>query len=204
MKIQDSKLKIQDSRLIPEPTGIPIFAQTSRNMIYRIRVLLDTDEDVFRDIEIDGASTFEQFHQEIIRAFGWQAEEMASFYESNEDWDKGEEIPLMDIQEEFGPKKMATMSEAKLEDHLHEVGDKMLYVFDFFLMWCFYLDVGSIHTPVSSQTYPWVAVSYGNAPDQHDKDPVDFGGDEPDQGEGGDDDDKSGPYDFNFDDLIEN
>ncbi|UTW62520.1 hypothetical protein KFE98_21400 [bacterium SCSIO 12741] len=172
-------------------------------MIYRIRVLLDTEEDVFRDIEIQGSSTFEQFHQEIIRAFGWQAEEMASFYESNENWDKGKEIPLMDIQEEFGPEKLATMSEAKVEDYLHHVGDKMLYVFDFFLMWCFYLDVVAIKAPSSSQTYPWVAVSYGDAPAQHEKEPVDFGGSEP-ESNGDDEDDKSGPYDFNFDDLIEN
>ena len=53
-------------------------------MIYRIRVILDVDDDVLRDIEISSTSTLEDLHNAIIQSFGFLGNEMASFYESDE------------------------------------------------------------------------------------------------------------------------
>ena len=36
----------------------------------------------------------------IIEAFEFRGDQMASFYVSNENWDKGEEISLLDLSEE--------------------------------------------------------------------------------------------------------
>jgi hypothetical protein len=170
-------------------------------MIFRFRVLLDTEEDVFRDIALTSDSTFEDLHLTILAAFGWEASQMASFYESNEEWDKGNEIPLMDIDEEFGPTKRKVMSEVKLEDIVKTENQKLLYVFDFMLMWCFYVDVVSITeeaTPEQLATgFPTLMMSVGDAPEQTSKEPVSFvqpNDDENEDEEGG----------FNFDDLIEN
>ncbi len=55
-------------------------------MIYRMRVILDVREDVFRDIEIDGGNTLEDFHNAIVQSFGLDGREMASFYLSDEEW----------------------------------------------------------------------------------------------------------------------
>ena len=46
-------------------------------MIYRFRVILDADEDVFRDIEIEADATVEDFHNAITQAFGFEGGEMA-------------------------------------------------------------------------------------------------------------------------------
>ena len=70
--------------------------------VYKFRVIVDTEEDVFRDIEIDTSSTFEQLHQSILQAFDFPEGEMASFYMSNDTWDKGTEISLMDMGEMGG------------------------------------------------------------------------------------------------------
>ena len=48
-------------------------------MIYRIRVILDVDDDVLRDIEISSTSTLEDLHNAIIQSFGFLGNEMASF-----------------------------------------------------------------------------------------------------------------------------
>jgi hypothetical protein len=112
--------------------------------ILKIRALLDVEEDVFRDLEIGDENTFEDLHYAIIDAFEWEAQSMASFYESNDDWDRGREIPLMDMQEEFGPRKMQTMPEIQLKELITESGQKFLYVFDFLLMWVFYVDIVAI------------------------------------------------------------
>ena len=72
-------------------------------MIYRLRVILDVREDVFRDIEIQGADTLEDLHNAIVQAFSLEGQEMASFYLSDEEWNQGEEISLFDMS--VGDKK---------------------------------------------------------------------------------------------------
>ena len=82
-------------------------------MIYRFRVILDIQEDVFRDIEIEGESTFEDFHNTITQSFGFGGQEMASFYLSNELWEQGEEIALFDMGEK--PGDVMVMEETSLD-----------------------------------------------------------------------------------------
>ena len=71
-------------------------------MIYRIRIILDTKDDVLRDVEIKSNSSFEELHFAIVDAFNLKGNEMASFYLSDENWKKGEEITL----ESFGEDKV--------------------------------------------------------------------------------------------------
>ena len=68
-------------------------------MIYRLRVILDndTEDDIFRDIELDKNCNLEDFHNTITQSFGFEGNEMASFYLSDEEWNQGEEISLFDL-----------------------------------------------------------------------------------------------------------
>jgi len=172
-------------------------------MVIKFRILLDTEKNVFRDIEIADSQTFEALHYSILDAFEWEADEMASFYASNEDWEKGDEIPLMDIQEEFGPKSLKIMSQIKLSDLINEVGQKYIYVFDFLLMWCFYVDVLEIKAAEEGIDYPQLTMIYGDVPNRTEKAPVDFSG-EKDESTLDDEEDDEDDDDFNFDDLINN
>ena len=40
-------------------------------MIYHFRLILDTKEDVFRDIALEETDNFEDFHNAITQAFGF-------------------------------------------------------------------------------------------------------------------------------------
>ena len=55
-------------------------------MIFRIRIILDSKEDVIRDIEILANNTFEDLHKAIINCFDFKGNEMASFYLSDDNW----------------------------------------------------------------------------------------------------------------------
>lgn len=167
-------------------------------MVIRFRVLLDTEKDVFRDIALEDDSTFEDLHLSILAAFEWEANQMASFYESNEEWEKGSEIPLMDIAEEFGPEKKKVMSDVLLTEVIKEPGQKLLYVFDFMLMWCFYVDVVSFSDEKAEEGYPLLIMAVGDAPNQMLKEDLDFSGPEGNSEEDGEEPES----DFNFDDLI--
>lgn len=134
---------------------------------YKFRVLLDTDEDVFRDIEVSENHTFLQLHNCILEAFGFSGGEMASFYLSNEDWDKGEEIALMDMME--GGADMASTS---IADKVESADQKFVYVYDFLRMWCFYIDL--IEESNNKVDAPSVVLSYGDAPEETSKEIADI------------------------------
>jgi hypothetical protein len=63
--------------------------------IVKLRVILDAEADVFRDVEIGLDAPLLALHEAILGAFGWAGDEMASFYRSNESWERGAEIPLL-------------------------------------------------------------------------------------------------------------
>lgn len=109
-------------------------------MIYRFRIILDTHEDVFRDIEIQASSTLEDLHNAIVQSFGFDGQEMASFYISNDLWEEGEEISLFDVSDE--PGAIRVMEETYLENVVNENQTRLLYVYDFLNMWTF-MKVGS-------------------------------------------------------------
>lgn len=49
-------------------------------MIYKVRVILDAKDSVFRDIEIKDKQTLWNLHLGIKSAFSLQGEELSSFY----------------------------------------------------------------------------------------------------------------------------
>ena len=108
-------------------------------MVYKIRVILNTEEDVIRDIAIDASASLEDLHNAVTNSFGFTGEEMASFYRSDETWVQGEEHPLFDMSE--GVDKKIQMREIVLSDALIRENDKMIYVYDFFNMWSFYVEL---------------------------------------------------------------
>ena len=65
--------------------------------IIKLRIILDATEDIFRDIEIDYDAPLMHLHLATLDAFEWNnANEMASFYKSNEEWDDARREEVVD------------------------------------------------------------------------------------------------------------
>jgi len=133
-------------------------------MIYRFRVILDTHDDVFRDIEIEASSTFEDFHNAITQSFGFGGQEMASFYLSNELWDQGEEISLFDMGEK--PGEVMVMAETSLESLVSEDQTRLIYVYDFLSLWTFLVELAEIAEAEEGRTYPNLMFAHGQIPEE--------------------------------------
>jgi hypothetical protein len=146
--------------------------------IYKFRVVIDTEADVFRDIEIETDASFDDLHRSILDAFDFEEGEMASFYMSNEQWEKGLEIALMDM----GDKSALNMKNTSLSEMVSQPSDKILYVYDFMRMWIFYVELIEIKKDKPSTIYPRVALAFGDAPPQDSKE-LDLFGEEFDQEE---------------------
>ncbi len=130
-------------------------------MSYKLRVILDVSEDVFRDIYVDENISLEDLHKTITKAFGFSGSEMASFYRSDKDWNQGEEIPLEDFSEDGG---METMRDILVSDIFIDKEDNLIYVYDFIAMWTFFVEVLKLDFD-KNEDLPRVSLSVGNVPE---------------------------------------
>jgi hypothetical protein len=133
-------------------------------MIYRFRIILDndTEDDIFRDIEIRNTDTLEDLHNAITQSFGFDGSEMASFYLSDNDWNQGEEISLFDVSDSL--ESVRLMHETTIESVTNEDNTKLIYVYDFLSMWTFLVELGEIVDEAEGADYPNLLFVHGQIP----------------------------------------
>ena len=107
-------------------------------MKYNIRVILESKEDVIRDIEINSDCLLSELHYYLIECFDLNKNELASFYTTNNELEIIDEIPLVSF-EDLGP----NMENTKLEIVLDEHNNNLIYVHDYMKMWRFLIELKS-------------------------------------------------------------
>ena len=159
----------------------------------KFRVLLDSkdQEKVFRDILISDSDNFETFYKAIISSFRFEGDQMASFYMSNDDWDKGHEISLMDMSydDDSIDAIPSVMKNAIIKDFIEEPDQKIILVYDFLRMWIFLAEL--VGYEKEAPVEPQVLMAMGMAPPEDSK-ITDISDDEDllSESSGGDDDDE--------------
>ena len=133
-------------------------------MVYKFRVILDAEEDIFRDIAILAEDTLEDFHNAIFNSFGFDGMEVASFYTCDDTWNQEDEIPMFDAGDVLGEQK--TMSDYQLSDLLDKQNTKIIYVYDFINMWTFLVELAAIEEQIPGNNYPETIFSHGEMPDE--------------------------------------
>ena len=124
--------------------------------IYRIRAILDDKEDIIRDFEIEANSSLNDLHDYINKSFGFNGTELACFYKSNSKWEQGEELPLIDLNEEN-----QSLAKILINEILTDSLKQLIYVYDFFKLWTFYIQVVEVVEIVENQNYPRLIFSHG-------------------------------------------
>lgn len=122
----------------------------------------DTDDDVFRDLEIKESDSLEDLHNLITQSFGFDGSEMASFYVSDDAWNQGQEISLFDLSEDASAH---LMNETTINSIVYEMQTKLIYVYDFFNLWTFYVELAEIVEETNGTGYPNLIFSKGQIPD---------------------------------------
>ena len=130
-------------------------------MIYRLRLILDNDtnEDILRDVEIDKNSNLTDLHELILLSFNFSADQMASFYTVDEEWNQIHEISLMNFDESTD-----SMDSILLANILNSQNTKLLYIYDFMNMWTFYVELIEEAQEINNILYPRIIFSVGNVP----------------------------------------
>lgn len=175
----------------------------------KFRVLLDSENssEIFRDILIKDTDNFETLYKAIVSSFRFQGDQMASFYVSNDSWDKGSEISLMDLSydDELTESPTAIMKDALIKDFIEEPDQKFILVYDFMRMWIFLLEL--IGYEKEGPEKPEVMLSMGMAPPEDSRVAADnedmFAGDLEEEDELGFDDFEDGMSDEDYSNLDE-
>lgn len=131
-------------------------------MVYKFRVILDAEEDVFRDIAILEEDTLEDLHNAIVNAFGFDGLEVASFYTCDDTWNQEDEIPMFDTGDI--PEENKIMSDYELSSILDTDNTKIIYVYDFINMWTFLIELAAVEEITAGAVYPETLFSHGEMP----------------------------------------
>lgn len=144
--------------------------------IYKFRILLEDNDQFFREIDIKANQTFEEFHRAIAESAGFDLTEMASFYVCDSKWNKQQELSLCDLsgageelpddEDEMTNKKpvmpVAMMCETKMKDAIIDPHQRIIYVYDFLKMHTFFIELFKIKEAQEGVKYPLVVKSTGN------------------------------------------
>mgnify|MGYP003774333959 FL=1 len=119
---------------------------------------------------------------------------MASFYRTNENWDQGEEIPLVDMDDGIVP-----MGQEKIDDVFDAENHHLIYVYDFLDLWTFFIELIEIGENELTTLYPNLIFAQGEVPEEAPQ--KDFVANEEESDEFGDEDEE-GLDDFNDADFY--
>lgn len=134
-------------------------------MIYLFRIITDEIPDFFRDVVADSSDTFLDLHQTLQKNLGYDHTQLASFFITNQHWEKQQEITLIDMMQDPDV-STATMEQTTLGEHLHELNQRMIYVFDFFSDRAFFIELIETSDETSSRDTPFIGHSKGDPPPQ--------------------------------------
>jgi hypothetical protein len=134
-------------------------------MIYLFRVVSDEDQNFYRDVVAEGSDTFLELHQALQKDLGYDANQLASFFITNEMWEKQKEITLIDMMQDpnLGT---TTMEQVTLEEFLTEINQRMIYVYDFFAERAFFIELIETTDQSSPKETPFIAQGAGDPPPQ--------------------------------------
>lgn len=131
--------------------------------MYKFRIILDVnDKDVIREIAIAKDFTLEDLHLTILNAFDFEPIEMASFYYTDENWNQQDEIPLFNMNEQIGG--FTQMKDYKIDFIFTSNNTKMLYVYDFFNLWTFFVEYIGEYDKTEEKDIPLLLFSLGEVP----------------------------------------
>jgi hypothetical protein len=135
--------------------------------ILKFRAYLEEDESVYRDIVIRHSQTFLDLHNTILASYDFDKKHQATFYRSNDHWQRGREITLEKYPKEYLAAPLL-MQETTIGSEIRDTNQKFVYVYDFAKNWTFLVELINVSKEENPKvTYPSVSRKEGIGPQQH-------------------------------------
>ena len=133
--------------------------------LYRFRVTFEDYDDVSREVDIKSTHTFADLHHAIHQSVGYNPDYSSSFYISNDQWTKGEEIAFKPNERKVS-RGVALMENSKLTAFIDDPHQKFYYTSNFDRPFDFHVELVKILDETTGVTYPATVKTVGEAPKQ--------------------------------------
>ena len=135
--------------------------------LYRFRAYWEEDEQVYRDIEMRPGQSFLDLHKAILQGYEFDGKHTASFWDSNEKWERGMELNSEVLINKKGAPALS-MSRTPVSALVAKPDHKFVYEYDPKKKWTFLVElIGVVPEEDTRQTYPHVFRKEGVGPAQY-------------------------------------
>lgn len=135
--------------------------------LYRFRAYWEEDEQVYRDIEMRPSQSFLDLHKAILQAYEFDGKHTASFWDSNDKWDRGMELNSEVLINKKGAPALS-MSRTPVSALVAKPDHKFVYEYDPAKKWTFHIELIGVTPDESSRiTYPNIFRKEGVGPAQY-------------------------------------
>lgn len=135
--------------------------------ILKFRVYYEEDDSVYRDIAIKHKQSFLDLHKAILKAYEFDTKHAATFYRSNDSWQRGREITLEKYDKSYVVEPLL-MADTSIGSEIFDPNQKFIYVYDFVKGWSFLLELINVSKEENPKLeYPAIVRVEGIAPSQY-------------------------------------
>jgi Plasmid pRiA4b ORF-3-like protein len=135
--------------------------------ILKFRVYFEEDDSIYRDIVIRHTQNFKELHEAILKGYEFDNKHKATFFRSNDHWQRGKEITLEKYDKEYKAPPLL-MEETLVGSEIKDPSQKFIYLYDFNKNWSFMVELINVSKEESSKiVYPATVRTEGIAPSQY-------------------------------------
>ena len=135
--------------------------------ILKFRVYFEEDDSIYRDVVARHTQSFLQLHQVILKAYEFDSKHQATFYRSNDHWQRGREISLEKYDKAYKVEPLL-MESTTIGSEIRDPNQKFMYTYDFVKNWGFLVELINVSKEESDKLdYPAVVKSEGIPPSQY-------------------------------------
>ena len=137
--------------------------------VLKFRVSWEEDDAIYRDVLVKHTQNFQDLHISILKAFDFDQKHDATFYRSNDTWQRGREISkeVYDRAYKVAP---LLMEETTIGTEIIDTNQHFIYEYDFVKSWSFLIQLIQVIKNVDADMtleYPLVSRIEGVGPMQY-------------------------------------
>jgi hypothetical protein len=135
--------------------------------ILKFRAYWEEDESIYRDVAIRHTQSFLDLHQAILKSYEFDNKHKATFYRSNDNWQRGREISLEKYDKTYVAEPLL-MADTSIGSQISDPNQKFIYEYDFNKNWHFMVELIHVDKEENKKlTYPCCVRTEGLAPSQY-------------------------------------
>ncbi len=135
--------------------------------VLKLRAYFEEDDSIYRDIVIKHTQTFADLHSAILKSYDFDNKHQATFYRSNDLWQRGREITFEKYDKPYKVEPLL-MSETTIGSEIKDPSQKFIYTYDFTRNWTFLVELINVSKEESARiSYPSTSRAEGIGPAQY-------------------------------------